>query len=213
MLPRETTLRLSKARVQAASPQTNKTRPWRASRTHCETLAVPCRPRTWVWRKRRGAGSPTSGPVALRLLTDVDLLPPRVSSERSGRPETVMAAEEGQSRGGAPLPVFFSLPFISGVDLAIPASRPPDGRISVRLRSRGFGRVRAINTRICRSPRTGFRCSSATSSNSVTIPWPGRAGPGPAPIAFGRSEPEYSSPGATSRRGQTCTHRAGGRFQ
>ena len=46
---------------------------------------------------------------------------------------------------GAPLPPFFSLPFISGVDLAIPASRPPDGRISVRLRSRGRGGVRAIN--------------------------------------------------------------------
>ena len=38
-------------------------------------------------------------------------------------------------------------------------------------------------------------------------------GPGPAPIAFGRSEPEYAAPGATSRRGQTCTHRAGRRFQ
>jgi hypothetical protein len=31
------------------------------------------------------------------------------------------------------------------VDLAIPAARPPTGRISVRLRSRGRGPVRAIN--------------------------------------------------------------------
>jgi hypothetical protein len=45
----------------------------------------------------------------------------------------------------APLPAFFSLPFISGVDLAIPAARPPTGRISVRLRSRGRGPVRTIN--------------------------------------------------------------------
>jgi hypothetical protein len=55
------------------------------------------------------------------------------------------AGSDGQSSLSAPLPAFFSLPFISGVDLAIPASRPPDGRISVRLRSRGRGRVRAIN--------------------------------------------------------------------
>ena len=39
------------------------------------------------------------------------------------------AGSDGQSNVGAPLPAFFSLPFISGVDLAIPASRPPDGRI------------------------------------------------------------------------------------
>ena len=55
------------------------------------------------------------------------------------------AGSGGQRNVGAPLPAFFSLPFVSGVDLAIPASRPPDGRVSVRLRSRGRGRVRAIN--------------------------------------------------------------------
>ena len=93
-----------------------------------------------------------------------------------------------------------------------PPSRPPDGRISVRLRSRGRGRVRAINVPTSRPPRSGSRCSSTTSSNSLTTPRDG-AGPGPAPIAFGRSEPEYAAPGATSRRGQTCTHRAGRRFQ
>jgi hypothetical protein len=52
---------------------------------------------------------------------------------------------DGQSNVSAPLPAFFSLPFISGVDLAIPAERPPTGRVSVRLRSRGRGPVRAIN--------------------------------------------------------------------
>lgn len=52
---------------------------------------------------------------------------------------------DGQSDLSAPLPAFVALPFISGVDLAIPAGRPPTGRISVRLRSRGKGRVRTIN--------------------------------------------------------------------
>jgi pimeloyl-ACP methyl ester carboxylesterase len=55
------------------------------------------------------------------------------------------AGSDGQSNLSAPLPAFVSLPFISGMDLAIPVSRPPDGRISVRLRSRGRGRVRTIN--------------------------------------------------------------------
>jgi pimeloyl-ACP methyl ester carboxylesterase len=55
------------------------------------------------------------------------------------------AGPDGQSNLSAPLPAFFSLPFISGVDLAIPAARPPTGRISVRLRSRGRGPVRTIN--------------------------------------------------------------------
>jgi pimeloyl-ACP methyl ester carboxylesterase len=51
---------------------------------------------------------------------------------------------DGQSNLSAPLPAFFSLPFISGVDLVIPAARPPSGTISVRLRSRGRGPVRTI---------------------------------------------------------------------
>jgi hypothetical protein len=55
------------------------------------------------------------------------------------------AGSDGQSNVCAPLPAFFSLPFISGVDLVVPASRPPDGRILVRLRSRGRGRARTIN--------------------------------------------------------------------
>jgi pimeloyl-ACP methyl ester carboxylesterase len=55
------------------------------------------------------------------------------------------AGPDGQSNLSAPLPAFFSLPFISGVDLAIPAARPPTGRVSVRLRSRGRGPVRTIN--------------------------------------------------------------------
>jgi pimeloyl-ACP methyl ester carboxylesterase len=52
---------------------------------------------------------------------------------------------DGQSNVSAPLPTFFALPFISGVDLAIPAARAATGRISVRLRSRGRGPVRTIS--------------------------------------------------------------------
>ncbi len=52
---------------------------------------------------------------------------------------------DGQSNLGVALPAFASLPFISGVDLAIPAGRPPTGRISVRLRSRGKGPARTIS--------------------------------------------------------------------
>jgi hypothetical protein len=54
------------------------------------------------------------------------------------------ASSDGASNLTAPLPTFFALPFISGVDLAIPAARPPSGRISIRLRSRGRGPVRAM---------------------------------------------------------------------
>lgn len=54
------------------------------------------------------------------------------------------AGSDGAGKLSAPLPAFFALPFISGVDLAIPAARPPSGRISIRLRSRGRGPVRVI---------------------------------------------------------------------
>jgi pimeloyl-ACP methyl ester carboxylesterase len=43
-----------------------------------------------------------------------------------------------------PHPVFFSLPFLSGVDLYIPAATPPDGAVTVSLRSRGAGRTRNL---------------------------------------------------------------------
>jgi pimeloyl-ACP methyl ester carboxylesterase len=45
----------------------------------------------------------------------------------------------------APIPTFFALPFISAVDLYIPASSPPNGTVSVSLRSRGQGPVRTVN--------------------------------------------------------------------
>ena len=55
------------------------------------------------------------------------------------------SGSDGASNLSAPLPTFFALPFISGADLTIPAARPPSGRISIRLRSRGKGPVRAVN--------------------------------------------------------------------
>lgn len=45
----------------------------------------------------------------------------------------------------APISTFFALPFISAVDLYIPASSPPRGTVSVSLRSRGQGPVRTVN--------------------------------------------------------------------
>jgi hypothetical protein len=41
--------------------------------------------------------------------------------------------------------VFFSLPFLSGVDLFMAAAAPPTGKVSVALRSRGAGRTRTVN--------------------------------------------------------------------
>jgi pimeloyl-ACP methyl ester carboxylesterase len=55
------------------------------------------------------------------------------------------AGSDGTSNLAAPLPAFTGLPFIGAVDLAMPAARSPSGRISIRLRSRGRGPVRAVN--------------------------------------------------------------------
>jgi pimeloyl-ACP methyl ester carboxylesterase len=43
------------------------------------------------------------------------------------------------------LPAFFALPFLSGVDLYVPAASPPRGVVSVALTSRGGGPVRTVN--------------------------------------------------------------------
>jgi pimeloyl-ACP methyl ester carboxylesterase len=52
---------------------------------------------------------------------------------------------DGQSNVTVPHPVFFSLPFLSGVDLFLPAAAPPTGKVSVSLKSRGSGRTRTLN--------------------------------------------------------------------
>ena len=52
---------------------------------------------------------------------------------------------DGVSNVSVPHPVFFSLPFLSGVDLFLPAAAPPTGKVSVALRNRGAGPTRTVN--------------------------------------------------------------------
>jgi hypothetical protein len=52
---------------------------------------------------------------------------------------------DGRSDLSAPDPAFSQLPFITGVDIFMPAARPPTGTTSVSLRSRGGGPVRTLN--------------------------------------------------------------------
>jgi pimeloyl-ACP methyl ester carboxylesterase len=51
---------------------------------------------------------------------------------------------DGVSNPTVPHPLLFSLPFLSGVDLFMPAAQPPTGKVSVALRSRGAGRLRRV---------------------------------------------------------------------
>jgi pimeloyl-ACP methyl ester carboxylesterase len=52
---------------------------------------------------------------------------------------------DGVSDVSQPIPVVFGLPFLTGVDLFMPAASPPSGKVSVALRSRGAGPVRTVN--------------------------------------------------------------------
>ena len=53
---------------------------------------------------------------------------------------------DGVTDLSAPIPVFAALPFISGADLSVPASTPPDRTIRVTVRPRGGnGRVEHVN--------------------------------------------------------------------
>jgi pimeloyl-ACP methyl ester carboxylesterase len=52
---------------------------------------------------------------------------------------------DGASNVTVPHPVLFSLPFLTGVDLFLPAATPPTGTVSVALRSRGRGRTRTVS--------------------------------------------------------------------
>jgi pimeloyl-ACP methyl ester carboxylesterase len=49
------------------------------------------------------------------------------------------------SNVSVPIPTFFAIPFLSAVDLFIPAASPSTGTVSVSLRSRGAGPVRTVN--------------------------------------------------------------------
>lgn len=52
---------------------------------------------------------------------------------------------DGQSNVSSPIPVFFGLPFLSAVDLFIPAASPPTGTVRVALTSRGSGPTRVVS--------------------------------------------------------------------
>ena len=63
---------------------------------------------------------------------------------------------DGQSDLSSPDPVFSSLPFITGVDVFMPAARPPTGTVSVSLTSRGVGPARTVNFPNFPSTTDGF---------------------------------------------------------
>ena len=52
---------------------------------------------------------------------------------------------DGRTDLSRPDPLFSGLPFITGVDVFLPAARPPNGTVSVSLRSRGGGPVRTLS--------------------------------------------------------------------
>jgi hypothetical protein len=52
---------------------------------------------------------------------------------------------DGRTDLSAPDPAFSQLPFITAADVFLPAARPPTGRVSVALKSRGAGPVRTLN--------------------------------------------------------------------
>jgi pimeloyl-ACP methyl ester carboxylesterase len=52
---------------------------------------------------------------------------------------------DGVTDTSVPIPAFFATPFISGVDVFMPAARPSTGRVSVALTSRGAGPTRTVN--------------------------------------------------------------------
>ncbi len=62
---------------------------------------------------------------------------------------------DGQTDLSSPDPVLSSLPFIQGADVYVPASSPPDRKVSWRLDSRGGGPVRTLNIPNWNSPTDG----------------------------------------------------------
>ena len=52
---------------------------------------------------------------------------------------------DGQTDLSSPDPVYSQLPFVTGVDLFVPAAIPPAGKVTVELRSRGGSETRTLN--------------------------------------------------------------------
>lgn len=67
---------------------------------------------------------------------------------------------DGLSDVSSPIPVFFGIPFLSAVDLFIPASSPPSGTVRVALTSRGSGRTHRVNFP-----------NYPSSNNTVSVQW------------------------------------------
>ena len=51
---------------------------------------------------------------------------------------------DGQSDTSQPYQPYYQLPFVSGVDVFMPAQNPPNGKVTVTLRSRGGGPTRTV---------------------------------------------------------------------
>ena len=67
---------------------------------------------------------------------------------------------DGVSDVSSPIPVFFGIPFVSAVDLFIPASSPPRGTVRVALASRGSGHTHRVNFP-----------NYPSSNNTVSVQW------------------------------------------
>ena len=65
------------------------------------------------------------------------------------------AGSDGVSDVSAPVAAFFSLPFLTGVDLFMPAASPPDATISVSATPRGATASRRSTSRTGRRRRIG----------------------------------------------------------
>jgi hypothetical protein len=63
---------------------------------------------------------------------------------------------DGQTDLSSPDPVLSGLPFITGADVYMRASSPPDGTVSFQLISRGTGRTRTLNVPNWDSLTDGF---------------------------------------------------------
>jgi pimeloyl-ACP methyl ester carboxylesterase len=82
------------------------------------------------------------GPASDSLAIDgLEVLNP-ANSPRAKRVIGIFAYDahrDGATDLRAPIPLFFSLPFLTGVDVFVPAQQPPDRRVAIVARPRGSG--------------------------------------------------------------------------
>lgn len=102
------------------------------------------------------------------------------TSPRSKRVNAIFAHDvgsDGVTDLSEPIPVFFGLPFITGVDLFIPASIPPDATVSFAMTARdGGGRTAVINVPNFASSRHQVTVQFRDFEQDLDrFPWPGDA--------------------------------------